>query len=182
MITLLIFLILAWSFYIGYTRGIFLQAFYLIGSFVALAIAKAYYQPLAKMLYIWVPYANPTEGANIAFFKDVNLFSHDLIFYAGVAYLGIYTLAYAGVRLIGILLHLAPLDRFDSRGTNIVSGLLSCIVACLSLSMVLMILATIPFDSIQTTLSNNHMTRFFIEQLPFFSSYLKNLWITQILP
>ncbi|MEQ9764292.1 CvpA family protein [Streptococcus sp. ZJ151] len=180
MITLLLFIILAWSFYIGFSRGIFLQAFYTIGSLVALAIAKAYYQPLAKMLYIWVPYANPTEGAHIYFFKDVDLFSHELVFYAGVAFLAVYTLAYAAIRFLGVLLHLTPLDRFDTKVNNIIAGLLSCLVVCFTFSMGFTILATIPFDQIQQTLSGNGLIRFFIEDFPFFSSYLENLWITQI--
>ncbi|MDY4762152.1 CvpA family protein [Streptococcus thoraltensis] len=180
MITLLLLIILAWSFYIGFSRGIFLQAFYTIGSLVALALAKAYYQPLAKVLYIWVPYANPTEGSHIYFFKDVDVFSHDLIFYAGVAFLGVYTLAYAATRFLGVLLHLAPLERFDCKTNNIIAGLLSCLVVCFTLSMGFTILATIPFDNIQRTLSGNGLVRFLIEDFPFFSSYIENLWITQI--
>ncbi|MGT2833061.1 CvpA family protein [Streptococcus halotolerans] len=181
MITLLLFIILAWSFYIGFSRGLFLQVFYTIGSLVALAIAKAYYQPLAKILYIWVPYANPTEGAHIHFFKEVDLFSHELVFYAGVAFLAVYTLAYAAIRLLGVLLHLAPLDRFDTKVNNIIAGLLSCLVVGFTLSMGFTILATIPFDQIQQTLSRNGLIRFFIEDFPLFSSYLENLWITQII-
>lgn len=181
MITLLIMIILTWAFYIGFTRGIFLQGFYTVGSLVALAIAKTYYQPLAKILYIWVPYANPSEGAHVYFFKDVNLFSHDLIFYAGVAFLSVYTVAYAAIRLLGVLVHLAPLERFDSRTNNIISGLLSVLVTCFTFSMGFTILATISYGSIQTTLSGNALVRFFIEDFPFFSHYLQHLWVTQII-
>lgn len=181
MITLLLLIILAWSFYIGFSRGIFLQGFYTFGSLVSLAIAKVYYKALAEQLYIWVPYANPTEGSHIYFFKDVDLFSHDLVFYAGVAFLAVYTLAYAAIRLLGVLIHLAPLERFDSILNNTIAGILSCLVVCFSFSMVFTILATIPFENIQQALSGNGLIRFFIEDFPFFSSYLESLWITQIL-
>lgn len=181
MITLLIMIVLAWSFYIGFTRGVFLQGFYTVGSLVALAIAKIYYQSLAKILYIWVPYANPSEGARVYFFKDVNLFSHDLIFYAGVAFLSVYTIAYVAIRLLGVLVHLAPLERFDSRANNIVSGLLCVLVTCFTFSMVLTILATISYGNIQTILSGNALVRFFVDDFPFFSHYLKYLWVTQLM-
>ena len=181
MMTLLILIVLAWAFYIGFTRGIFLQGFYTIGSLIALAIAQAYYQNLAKLLYIWVPYANPSEGTQVAFFKTVDLFSHDLIFYAGVAFMSLYLIAYAAIRLLGILIHLAPLERFDSRPNNIIAGLLSCLVTCFTLSMGFTILATISYGSVQSILAGNALIRFFIESFPFFSHYLHHLWITQVI-
>ena len=47
-ISLLILLILAWSFYIGYSRGIVLQAYYLLSAIVAFFIASQSYQGLAS--------------------------------------------------------------------------------------------------------------------------------------
>ncbi|MGC4421483.1 CvpA family protein, partial [Streptococcus suis] len=46
MISLAIILILAWSFYIGYSRGLVLQAFYSMGSIIALVVATATYKKL----------------------------------------------------------------------------------------------------------------------------------------
>ncbi|MFU2163432.1 CvpA family protein [Streptococcus pluranimalium] len=182
MITLLLLISLAWSFYIGFSRGILRQGFYSLGSLLALALAQNYYKPLAKLLYIWIPYANPTEGSQIFFFRDVDLFSHDMIFYAGVAFLSLYSLFYAMIRLLGILLHLLPLNRYNATKHHLIAGCLSCLVLCLTLSMVATILATIPFDTIQQTLAGNPLTRFLIESFPFFSNYLKHLWVTQMLP
>lgn len=181
MITLIILLILAWSFYIGYSRGLFLQLFYLVGSLVALAIAKVYYQPLAKILYLWIPYANASEGVKINFFKDVDLFLHDHIFYAGVAFLIVYTIIYSIVRLLGVVVHLAPLERFDITLNKIISGLIACFVTSLTISMFLMIVATIPFESVQNSLYGSALARFFVEHFPFISHYLENLWITKII-
>ncbi len=44
MISLAIILILAWSFYIGYSRGLVLQAFYSMGSIIAMVVATATYK------------------------------------------------------------------------------------------------------------------------------------------
>ena len=60
-ISILILLVLAWSFYIGYTRGIVLQGYYLLASLIAGIIASQSYQGLAKFLSLWVPYASETE-------------------------------------------------------------------------------------------------------------------------
>ena len=56
MLTFLILLILAWSFYIGFARGIILQAYYFLVTILALLIAGASYKSLAKILSLWVPF------------------------------------------------------------------------------------------------------------------------------
>ena len=43
MISILLLLILAWSFYIGYRRGIILQAYYLVATIVSAYFASKYY-------------------------------------------------------------------------------------------------------------------------------------------
>ena len=57
MLTFLILLILAWSFYIGYARGIILQSYYFLVTLVALLIAGGSYKGLAKVLSLWVPFS-----------------------------------------------------------------------------------------------------------------------------
>ena len=62
MLTFLILLILAWSFYIGYARGIILQSYYFLVTLVALLIAGGSYKGLAKVLSLWVPFSSPTPA------------------------------------------------------------------------------------------------------------------------
>lgn len=85
-ISLLILLILAWSFYIGYSRGIVLQAYYLLSAIVAFFIASQSYQGLARFLSLWVPYSSATEGATTYYFPNNQLFHLDKVFYAGLAF------------------------------------------------------------------------------------------------
>ena len=58
MLSVLILLILAWHFYIGYSRGIILQAYYLVASIVSLVVASRFYQALSENLTLWIPYSN----------------------------------------------------------------------------------------------------------------------------
>ncbi len=50
MISLVILLILAWSFYIGYSRGIVLQTYYTISAIVSAIIAGLLYQSLGEQI------------------------------------------------------------------------------------------------------------------------------------
>ena len=87
MIGLLVLAIVAWNFYIGYRRGLFMQAYYVVSVIIAMCVAAYFYRSLGEAINLWVPYTNPTKDASIAFFKDQNIFSLDRVYYAGVAYL-----------------------------------------------------------------------------------------------
>ena len=90
MLTFLILLILAWSFYIGYARGIILQSYYFLVTLVALLIAGGSYKGLAKVLSLWVPFSSPTRQSVNYFYANRYLFQLDDIFYAGLAYVLIF--------------------------------------------------------------------------------------------
>ena len=77
MLTFLILLILAWSFYIGYARGIILQSYYFLVTLVALLIAGGSYKGLAKILSLWVPFSSPTQQSVNYFYANRYLFQLD---------------------------------------------------------------------------------------------------------
>ena len=57
-------------------------------------VAGAFYKSLAKFISLWVPYANATQGSSTYFFPSSQLFQLDQVFYAGLAYLIIFTAVY----------------------------------------------------------------------------------------
>ena len=176
MISILILLILAWSFYIGYSRGLVLQAFYCFSCLLALFIAAGSYQKLAAVYYLWVPFANATEGASTYYFDSKYLFDLDQIFYAGLAFLTIYLLVYAIMRFLGIFMHLIRYIGSDTPKMNLISGALSVLVTIVSLQLGLTILATIPVPLIQDTLHQSFLANAIINT-PLTSSWLHQLWV-----
>ena len=74
MFSIIILLILAWSFYIGYSRGIVLQGYYAAATMVSMLVAGAFYKSLAKFISLWVPYASATQGSSTYFFPSSQLF------------------------------------------------------------------------------------------------------------
>lgn len=176
MLSLLLLIIVIWHFYIGYSRGIFLQVFYVLMSMVSLMIASQFYQELASQITLWVPYSNPVQGVEVYFFKDISKFQLSHVYYAGVAFVFIYSLSYLVGHLLGVLLHLAPVEHFDSLQNNIISGFLAVLVCLLFMSMCLTILATVPMSFVQEKLWNSLFVRFLINDLPFFSQFLVRTW------
>lgn len=180
MITLILLVILLWSFYIGYSRGIVLQSYYTFASILSLILAAAQFKKLVPLLYLWVPFATAGQGASTYYFDSQYLFHLDKIFYAGLAFLFIYALVYMLMRLVGILVHLVRFADPDTTVTNVISGGLAVIVTMISLQLVLTILGTIPLTLVQETLHKSWLANALIQYTPVTSSLFKNLWIATI--
>ena len=103
MISLLLLLVLAWGFYIGYRRGLLLQVYYLISALASAFVAGQFYKGLGEQFHLLVPYANPQEGQGTFFFPSDQLFQLDKVFYAGIGYLLVFGVSIASVVLLGLL-------------------------------------------------------------------------------
>ena len=180
MITLVTLALLAWQFYIGYRRGLFLQGYYVLASLVALVIAGMNYRGLATVLTLWVPYSNPTQGSQQFFFTDVNLFDLDKLYYAGLAFFVSYLVTYLVLRFVGIFIHGLNITRWRQLWSRLLAGVLSIIVTVLGFSMFLTILATVPNEQLQGLLSGDPLARFLIDGVPLFSTYLHQLMQTMV--
>ncbi|HGA1494148.1 TPA: CvpA family protein [Streptococcus suis] len=180
MISIVLILVLVWSFYLGYSRGLVVQTFYSLGSIVALTIATATYKSLIPFLYLWVPFANATQGSSNYYFDEKYLFDLDSVFYAGLAFLLIYVLVYVLVRFLGIFVHLFEGFNPDTKLSNLVSGFLSVLVTFVSLQIVLVLLATIPLAAIQDKLHSSFLANVMIQYTPITSSFFKSLWLSNI--
>ncbi|HFI0424914.1 TPA: CvpA family protein [Streptococcus suis] len=180
MISIVLILVLVWSFYLGYSRGLVVQTFYSLGSIVALTIATATYKSLIPFLYLWVPFANATQGSSNYYFDEKYLFDLDSVFYAGLAFLIIYFLVYVLVRFLGIFVHLFEGFNPDNQTSNVISGLLSVLVTFISLQIVMVLLSTIPLAIIQDNLQHSFIANAMIQYTPFTSSFFKSLWLSNV--
>ncbi|MDQ8821041.1 CvpA family protein [Streptococcus ruminantium] len=180
MISLAIILILAWSFYIGYSRGLVLQVFYSLGSVIALVVATATHKQLAGVFHTWVPFANATQGSKLYYFDEKYLFDLDKVFYAGLSFLLIYVLVYAFFRFLGIFVHLLEGFNPGTQTTNLISGGLAVLVTFLSVQIVMVLLSTIPLAVVQDKLHSSLLANIMIQYTPFTSGFLKSLWLSNI--
>lgn len=180
MVSLLILLIFLWSFYIGYSRGLTLQLFYSLASLLSLFVAASYYKTLAKLLTLWVPYSSASHNSVNYFFSQEQLFDLDQVFYAGLAFFVLYSLAYILCRILGIFVHLAPLDRLQQPWAKPVAGLLACFVALFVMQMVLSLASTISLPIVQNQLRGNWLLGMII-QFPGGHQIIKHFWVSKII-
>ena len=181
MISLLLLLVLAWGFYIGYRRGLLLQVYYLISAMASAFVAGQFYKGLGEQFHLLVPYANPQEGQGTFFFPSDQLFQLDKVFYAGIGYLLVFGIVYSIGRLLGLLLHLIPSKKLGGKLFQVSAGILSMLVTLFVLQMALTILATVPLAVIQNSLEKSTVAKHIIQSVPFTTNLIKQLWVTNLI-
>ena len=181
MISILLLLILAWSFYIGYRRGIILQAYYLVATIVSAYFASKSYQSLGQKFNLLIPYANPQEGQGTFFFPSNQLFQLDKVFYAGIGFLLAFTVFYCISRLLGLFVNLVPTKILDGKYFRIGAGVLSVGVTLFVLQMILTILATVPLEVVQNSLEKSLVAKHMIQSIPITTDFIKQIWVTKLI-
>ena len=181
MISIFLLLVLAWSFYIGYRRGLVLQVYYLLATIVSAYFASKYYLALGQKFNLLIPYANPQEGQGTFFFPSDQLFQLDKVFYAGIGYLLAFAVFYCIGRLIGLFFNLVPTKKLDGKYFRIGAGVLSVGVTLFVLQMMLTILATVPLAIVQNSLENSFVAKHMIQSIPMTTDLIKQLWVTKLI-
>ena len=181
MISILLLLVLAWGFYIGYRRGLVLQVYYFLVAVISAFVASQFYKSLGDQLHLLVPYANPQEGQSTFFFPSGQLFQLDKVFYAGIAYLLVFGICYTIGRFVGLFLHLIPTKKLDVKWFRIGAGILSLLVTLFVLQMALTILATVPMVAVQNPLEKSVVAKHIIQSIPFTTNLIKQLWVTNLI-
>ena len=181
MISVLLLLVLAWSFYIGYRRGLVLQIYYFVATVISALLAGNFYQSLGKQFDLLIPYANPQEGQGTFFFPSDQLFQLDKVFYAGIGYLLAFTVFYCIGRLIGLFFNLVPTKKLGGKYFRIGAGVLSVGVTLFVLQMMLTILATVPLAIVQNSLEKSLVAKHMIQSIPVTTDLIKQLWVTKLI-
>lgn len=172
MISIIIFLLLAWAFYVGYSRGLELQIFYSVGMIVVVVFAITNYETLAAKISMWIPFANATPQSKLQFYNQNIIFQLDKTFYSGVAFLLIVIAVYLIFRFVGIFLgFLSNIQPFGNIG-SLASGLLAVMVSYFILESVFTVLAMVPINAIQDRLYGSGMIRFMVLDSPFYAKFL----------
>ena len=181
MISILLLLVLAWGFYIGYRRGLVLQVYYFLVAVISAFVAGQFYKSLGDQLHLLIPYANPQEGQGTFFFPSGQLFQLDKVFYAGLAYLLVFGICYSIGRFIGLFLHLIPIKKLGGTWFRIGAGVLSLLVTLFVLQMALTILATVPMAAVQNPLEKSVVAKHIIQSVPLTTNFIKQLWVTNLI-
>ncbi|ASV81740.1 CvpA family protein [Enterococcus hirae] len=181
MLSLLILFILLLAFFSGARRGFSMQVVYTIGYILSFMAAQHFYKDLASRLELYIPYPAVTSNSQMVFFDQTFSFRLDEAFYAGVAFLLILFIGGLLTRFIGIFVHSLTYIPILKQVDWLAGGILSLIVAYVMIFLLLSLLTFVPVDIVQKQFSGNSLARFIVEQTPFLTNKIHDLWITNVI-
>lgn len=177
MLTVMILLALAYCFYAGARRGMWLQLVHTAGYTLSFLLAALTYRPLARVMDQWVPYPSATEQSTFVFFTHSVGLTLDAGFYNGVAFLFVLTLGFLATRFGALWVHDLTYKKTDPQLNLAVGGGLNLLVGYLFLFLLLYLLALVPVDGIQQMLDHSLVAKAIIRYTPGLTGWLTQLWI-----
>lgn len=178
MISLIIFLLLVFGFFIGLKRGFILQLFHLIGFIASFIIAVMYYSKLSPKLALWIPYPELSADSSWAVFMQSLPLEKG--FYNAISFAIIFFAAKIGLQIIASMLDFVAELPILSSFNKILGAVLGFLEVYLLLFIILFILALTPLTTVQAWINDSFLALFIIEHTPFLSSKLSELWFTNV--
>lgn len=174
MLDLIIIVLLLFGLLRGLKRGFIMQIVHLTGFVVAFIVANKYYIPLSEKITLWVPYTNTSENSFIATIIDnANI---EEVFYRAIAFAFIFFAVKFIWQLIGSMIDfIASLPILKQLNTW-AGAILGIVEIYLVLFILLYIAALMPIASIQDQLNNSSIAAGIIENTPYLSQKIKELW------
>lgn len=162
---------------VGLKRGFIMQVLHLTGFIVAFIIAVLYYDNLAPILNMWIPYPDFGQEGFGAFFQNMPL---ETAFYNGIAFVILFFIVKIILQIIANMLDfVADLPILHS-----LNGLLGAILGFVETYFIMFIIlyfaALIPIDFIQQYVGDSLIAQFMVEHTPLFSEQITNLWDNHI--
>ncbi|MGX7030721.1 CvpA family protein [Vagococcus zengguangii] len=176
MLSLLLIVILGFAAFRGVRRGFVFQTVHTIGYLIVFYLASKNFEKLSDKLELLVPYPQPALDSNLIYYSGQQLFDLDQYYYAGVAFLLILLIGWAVIRFTGFFFYgLTFFDLFGVVG-KILSGILAVMVAMVTLSCILNVVAMVPLDFVQNMIEGSGLAKFIIANLPYYSNKIIELW------
>ncbi|WP_047981650.1 CvpA family protein [Ornithinibacillus contaminans] len=178
MIDLLLLLLLIFGFLIGLKRGLILQAVHLIGFIVSFVLAATFYDDLASKLALWIPYPELSDESLWADFLEALPLEN--AFYNAISFAILFFVAKIALQIVASMIDvLASLPILNSIN-KLLGAILGFLEIYLILFVILYIIVLTPIGTIQEWVNDSNVALFIVENTPYFSDKIKDLWFTHV--
>jgi uncharacterized membrane protein required for colicin V production len=178
MIDLILILLLVFGFLIGLKRGLILQAVHLIGYIASFIIAAIFYDDLSDKLALWIPYPELSDTSLWADFLQA--LPLESAFYNAISFAIIFFAVKFGLQIIASMIDVIAALPILNSINKILGAILGFLEIYLILFVILYILVLTPLGVIQEWVSDSSVALFIVENTPYFSEKIKDLWFTHI--
>ncbi|WP_440602072.1 CvpA family protein [Bacillus safensis] len=174
MIDIIILFLLLMGTFVGLKRGFILQFIKLISFVVSILVASMFYQSLAPQL-TWIPAPNFSGGQpQLAFFSG-NL---ETAYYNTIAFIILFILTKILLAIIGGLLTTIASIPVIKQVNKLLGGVLGFLETYLFVFILLFVAALLPVDALQTMMSKSMLADVIVNNTPYLSGLVKDLWST----
>jgi len=178
MLDLIVIILLVFGLLRGLKRGFILQIIHLTGFIVAFIVANKYYIALSTKLNLWIPYTNTSENSFVqGLFGSTNL---EEVFYRAVAFAVIFFAVKIIWQIIGSMVDFVASLPVLKQLNTWAGAILGFVETYLVLFILLYIAALLPAEFIQTHLNNSVVAAGIIENTPYFSEKIKEIWFEYV--
>ncbi|OEH91889.1 CvpA family protein [Bacillus solimangrovi] len=178
MFDLIIIVLLAGGFFIGFQRGFVLQAIHIIGFILSFVVAYMYFDTLTPHIRLWIPYPSLPEDSTLTIFLDA--VNAEMAYYRAISFALLFFGTKIVMQIIGAMLDFLADLPLLSTVNGWFGGVLGFAEVYLFVFFALYIGALVPLESIQTALSHSVLAQGIIEHTPVFSDKIKELWFEHI--
>lgn len=177
MISIIILIILAIGFYLGYRRGFLLQGVRFIGYLITFFLANRYYDSLSRFVEMVIPFPAIQPNSTWALYSEQMSFLLDDAFYRVITFALIGLIGWLVTNFLSILFQ--PLMYYEMMHyvDAISGGLLNLGITYGIIFLVLFILSLLPIEFIQQQFVNNPLAYWIVSQSPFLSDFASNMWL-----
>lgn len=178
LITILILLFLAASFFSGLRKGFILQFVSLVSFLLALVIAFYFYEDTAAWLRQWVPYPGFLQDSgsqNVQFLSAT--FDMQTFFYSAIAFIALFIIAKIVMQMLGSIFNVISSVPLVSMLNKWLGGALAVVETYVVLFILLVAFSLVPVDPIQQAIAQSGLAQFMIYETPYLSQWLQNLGV-----
>lgn len=178
MLDFILIIFLLFGFLVGLKRGLILQAVHLVGFIIAFIVAAVFYDNLSEKLAIWIPYPELADDSLWAeFLQSMPL---ENAFYNAISFAIIFFIVKISMQIIASMIDvIASLPILNSIN-KLLGAVLGFLEIYLILFVLLYIVALTPIGMIQEYVNDSNVALFIVENTPYFSEKIKDLWFTHI--
>ncbi|WP_164216849.1 CvpA family protein [Virgibacillus sp. YIM 98842] len=178
MFNFILIILLLFGFLMGLKRGFILQLFHLLGFIAAFIAAVMYYDELGSRISLWIPYPELSdESAWADFLQALPL---EAAFYNAIAFAIIFFAVKIILQIIASMLDFVASLPLINSVNKVLGSVLGFIEVYLILFIILYILALTPLETIQNWINGSGIALFMLENTPYFSDKIQELWFTHI--
>ncbi|MBF6626756.1 CvpA family protein [Tuanshanicoccus lijuaniae] len=177
MLSIIILIVLAYSFYTGFRRGLIMQLVQLIGYLITFLLATKFYEPLSKYVEMLVPFPSIQQSTQLVFYNEAQSFLVDQAFYRAVTFVIIWLVGWLVTKFLAIFFTRITYYNMMRHLNHIGGGVVNLMITFLVIYVFLFILSLIPVEFIQQQFVDNPLAYRIVANTPIISDWAAEAWL-----